>query len=63
SEVVDPFGNVTALAKFFDEDLIFTEIDFEKIRHARQQARHFLDEDVNFLKEQIRILSEEILKL
>jgi predicted amidohydrolase len=63
SEVVDPFGNVTALAKFFDEDMVYAEIDFDIVRHARQQARHFLDEDINFLKEQTRILNDEILKL
>ncbi|MDQ3019703.1 MAG: hypothetical protein M3R36_03910 [Bacteroidota bacterium] len=47
SEVVDPFGNVTAAAKLFDEDIIFAEINFEEVRRARHQARHFLDEDLD----------------
>lgn len=63
SEVVDPFGNVAAKGKFFDEDLVIAEIDYGKVKHARHQARHFLDEDVNFLKEQSRLLFEEIGKL
>lgn len=60
SEVIDPFGNVTALGKFFDEDLVISEIDYNKVRRARQQARHFIDEDKNFIKEQARLLLENI---
>jgi predicted amidohydrolase len=63
SEIVDPFGTVTKLAKFFDEDMIVGEIDFNSIRRARHQARHFLDEDVNALKHFVNILNEEIMKL
>jgi predicted amidohydrolase len=63
SEVVDPFGNVIALAKFFDEDMVYAEIDYDVVKHARHQARHFLDEDPNFLKEQVRILNDEVRKL
>ncbi|MBK8551593.1 MAG: hypothetical protein IPL53_11240 [Ignavibacteria bacterium] len=29
SEVIDPFGNVIAVAKLFDEDLIYADINFE----------------------------------
>lgn len=47
SEVIDPFGNVIAAAKLFDEDMIYAEIDFEEVRRARHQARHFLDEDLD----------------
>jgi NAD+ synthase (glutamine-hydrolysing) len=60
SEVVDPFGNVTALGKFFDEDLVITEIDYNKVKRARQQARHFIDEDTNFIKEQARLLLDNL---
>jgi NAD+ synthase (glutamine-hydrolysing) len=60
SEVVDPFGKITALGKFFDEDLVITEIDYNKIKRARQQARHFIDEDVNFIKEQAKLLLENL---
>lgn len=60
SEVVDPFGNVSALGKFFDEDLVIAEIDYNKIRRARQQARHFIDEDKNFIREELKLLLENI---
>jgi predicted amidohydrolase len=58
SEVVDPFGNVTTLGKFFDEDLIIAEIDYNKVKRARQTARHFIDEDHNFIKQQAQFLLE-----
>jgi NAD+ synthase (glutamine-hydrolysing) len=63
SEVVDPFGQVTALGKFFDEDLIIADINFDKIKRARQQARHFVDEDKNFIREQARHLLEKLDRL
>jgi len=47
SEVIDPFGNVAAVAKLFDEDMIYADINFEEVRRARHQARHFLDEDLD----------------
>lgn len=63
SEVVDPFGNVVSLAKFFDEDLIISEIDFNLVRRARQLSRHFLDEDVNSLKNYVKFVYEQINKI
>lgn len=63
SEVVDPFGNVQKVAKFFDEDLVITEIDMNKVKRARHQARHFLDEDVNWLKNEVEFLNEKIKSL
>ena len=47
SEIVDPFGNVLSAAKLFDEDMIYAYINFEEVRRARHQARHFLDEDID----------------
>lgn len=47
SEIVDPFGNVIAEAKLFEEDIIYADINFEEVRRARHQARHFLDEDLD----------------
>ena len=47
SEIVDPFGNVLSAAKLFDEDIIYADINFEEVRRARHQARHFLDEDID----------------
>jgi len=47
SEIVDPFGNVIAAARLFEEDIIYAHINFEEVRRARHQARHFLDEDLD----------------
>ncbi len=47
SEVVDPFGNIIAAAKLFEEDIIYADINYEEVRRARHQARHFLDEDLD----------------
>ncbi len=60
SEIVDPFGVVDKYAKFFDEDLVTSDINIGSVRRARQMARHFLDEDVNFLRNELKILSEEL---
>ena len=63
SEIVDPFGNVSKVAKFFDEDLVICDIDYNSVRRARHQARHFLDEDVNALKHFVKLLNDEVSKL
>lgn len=63
SEIVDPFGTVDKVAKFFDEDLITSEINMTSVKRARQLARHFLDEDVNFLRHEVGLLNEELLKI
>ena len=63
SEIVDPFGTVDKVAKFFDEDLITSEINMNSVKRARQLARHFLDEDVNFLRNEVSILHEGLRKI
>jgi predicted amidohydrolase len=63
SEIVDPFGTVDKVAKFFDEDLITSEINMNSVKRARQLARHFLDEDVNFLRNEVNILHEGLSKI
>jgi predicted amidohydrolase len=45
SEVVAPSGETVARAKFFDEDLIYSQIHPEHVRQARQLSRHFLDDN------------------
>lgn len=47
SEIVDPYGNVVAAGKLFDEELIFAEIDLNEVRRARHSARHFNDENLD----------------
>ena len=63
SEIVDPFGTVDKVAKFFDEDMITSEINMNSIKRARQLARHFLDEDVNFLRNEVQLLHDELAKI
>jgi len=63
SEIVDPFGTVDKVAKFFDEDLITSEINMNSVKRARQLARHFLDEDVNFLRHEVGLLNDELIKI
>ncbi len=58
SEIVDPFGIVDKCAKFFDEDLIISEVNMASVKRARQLARHFLDEDVNFLRNEVKLLHD-----
>jgi predicted amidohydrolase len=45
SEMVAPSGETVARGAFFEEDLIFADIDPEQVRQARQRSRHFLDDD------------------
>ncbi|CUT05176.1 nitrilase-related carbon-nitrogen hydrolase [Candidatus Chrysopegis kryptomonas] len=54
SEIVNPDGEVVALAKFFEEDLIFGEIDYNAIKRARQFSRHFIDENPHFVERELR---------
>jgi predicted amidohydrolase len=63
SEIVDPFGTVIVLGKFFDEDIVFADIDFNKVKRARHQARHFIDEDIHMLKNDVKLLNDELSKL
>lgn len=45
SEIIDPFGNIVASGKIFEEELIIADIDMNEVRRARLSARHFLDEN------------------
>ena len=53
SEVVDPFGKVLNVAKFINEDIIFTEVNHDEISRARRLAGHFLDENINLTIENL----------
>lgn len=53
SEIVNPFGKVMNLAKFIDEDLIFSDVDLGEVTRARRLAGHFLDENVNLTIENL----------
>ena len=56
SELVSPSGETRKRAKFFEEDLVITEVDPAVVRHARQRSRHSIDEDLPLT----RSLFEEI---
>lgn len=60
SEIVNPFGNVIAVAKLFDEDMIYGEIDVEEVKRARQQARHFLDEDLDLTLKNLKKVNKRV---
>lgn len=61
SEIVDPFGNVIAAAKLFDEDIVYADINFEEVRRARHQARHFLDEDLDLTIRNLKKIQKKYL--
>lgn len=61
SEVIDPFGNVIAAAKLFDEDIIYAEINTEEVKRARHQARHFLDEDLDLTIKNLKKIDKKSL--
>ena len=53
SEVVDPFGKVLNVAKFIDEDIIYTEVNMDEVKRSRRLAGHFLDENINLTIENL----------
>lgn len=56
SEVIDPFGIEEGKAKYFDEELLFVEIEKQKIRRSRIYSQTLKDEDVSLtLRELNRI--------
>ena len=46
SQLVAPSGEVMKRASFFDEDLLYVDIDPTAILHARESSRHMLDENL-----------------
>lgn len=59
SEVVNSEGEVVAVGKLFEEELIFAEIDYNVIKRSRQFSRHFIDENPLIVEYTLR----KILKL
>jgi NAD+ synthase (glutamine-hydrolysing) len=58
SEIVDPFGNVIAKGRLFEEELIYSEINLNEVRRARIQARHLNDENIDLTISNLKKLSE-----
>ena len=56
SEILDPFGNVLAKARYYDEDLVVGEIALETVRRKRTVAPLLRDEDLDLtINELMRI--------
>jgi len=58
STIVSPSGNHVALAKTFEKDLIFGELNSNEIRRARRFSRHFLDERPEILFRSLQTMLE-----
>lgn len=46
SQLISPTGDVVQRATFFDEELMFVDIDPQAILHTREYSRHMLDENL-----------------
>ena len=56
SEIVDPFGQRIAKAKYYDEDFLVSEISFESVRRKRTMSPLLRDEDIDLtINELMRI--------
>lgn len=60
SEIISPSGEVLQRASFFDEDLLFVDIDPNAVLHARENSRHMLDENLLLTQQ---LLAETIILL
>ena len=54
SSVIGPDGEVAAVAKYFDSDMIFALIDEHEVRRARRFSRHFLDEEADLVLRELQ---------
>ena len=56
SEIVDPFGQRLAKAKYYDEDFLLTDISLESVRRKRTISPLLRDEDIDLtINELVRI--------
>jgi predicted amidohydrolase len=56
SEIVDPFGQRLAKAKYYDEDFLLTDISLESVRRKRTMSPLLRDEDIDLtINELMRI--------
>jgi len=59
SEIVNPNGEPQVVGKFFDEDMIYGEIDVNEVRRARQFSRHVLDDNLLLTQSVMRRIIRE----
>ena len=56
SEIVDPFGQCIAKAKYYEEDFIVAQVPFESVRRKRTMSPLLRDEDIDLtINELMRI--------
>ncbi|MBM4260155.1 MAG: carbon-nitrogen hydrolase [Deltaproteobacteria bacterium] len=56
SEIVDPFGQRLAKAKYYDQDFVIAEVGFETVRRKRTMSPLLRDEDIDLtINELLRI--------
>jgi predicted amidohydrolase len=58
SEVVDPFGERLAKASYFDEQLLFCDIDLDAVRRARVKSPLLRDEKIDFCLREFQKISD-----
>jgi len=58
SSVTDPTGSVQAMARYFDEDLIVSDLHEDNVRRARRLSRHVLDDDLLLIKREVERISK-----
>ncbi len=59
SEVVQPGGQTAAKADYFDEEIIYHEIDLFKLKHARLNATLLSDEKIPVLIDELKRIHEK----
>jgi predicted amidohydrolase len=58
SEIVDPHGQVIVKAPYFEEDLIFADIDWLKLKHARIHTTYLSDERLDIINEELQRIAK-----
>ena len=58
SEIVDPHGNLVVKAPYFEEDLIISEIDWLKLKHARIHTTFLSDERLDIVTEELQRIAK-----
>jgi predicted amidohydrolase len=58
SEIVDPHGKLVVKAPYFEEDLIISEIDWLKLKHARLHTTYLSDERLDIITEELQRIAK-----
>lgn len=58
SEVIDPFGNIEKKASYFEEELVFVELEKQKLRRSRIYSPTLKDENLELTIRELNRISE-----